>query len=91
MKYIFIIIIVIFAVYLFGQIDFELDSSFYKIESNDRLVNMWLDDLNNDGISEIFATYRTLQNNSWKLVQYDQNGDTLSVKRSISSRGLHFP
>ncbi|MCK5052542.1 MAG: T9SS type A sorting domain-containing protein [Candidatus Cloacimonetes bacterium] len=90
MKSAFIIIILIFTVYLFGQINFELDFSFFKIESNDRPVNIWLDDLNNDGISEIFVTYRTLLNNSWKLVQYDQNGDTLSVKNQSPQEDYIF-
>ena len=50
-----------------------------EIEPNDLLIDLWLDDLNNDGISEIFTSYRH-NYSSWKLVQYDQNGDVISIK-----------
>ncbi len=90
MKYILLIIISIFTVYLFGQIEFDLDFSFDEIEPNDLLIDLWLDDLNNNGISEIIVTYRNFQNNSWKLVQYDQNGDVLSVKNQYLQEGYNF-
>ncbi|RLD61276.1 MAG: hypothetical protein DRJ01_08200 [Bacteroidetes bacterium] len=89
MKYLLIIIISLLTIYLFGQIEFELDFSFDKIESNDILVDLWFDDLNSDGISEILATFRNYPI-SWMLVQYDQNGSILTVRNEDLPEEYNF-
>ncbi len=82
MKNFLLILILIFcSTLLFSQVNFELDFSFEKIDSDDELTNLQLFDYDYDGIDEIIVGY---QKYSWpesdgKCVIYNQIGDTLSV------------
>jgi hypothetical protein len=78
MKWIVFFIILVSVTFLFSQVNFELDFSFEKMDSDDSLTNLQLFDYNDDGIEEIVAFYRSSSyNNCWRMLCYTQNGSLL--------------
>jgi hypothetical protein len=78
----FIITFFLFIAILFSQVNFEYDFSFDRINPDDEYVNIWIDDLNEDGTDEIYASCRYSNDidsiNVWGIVTYDLNGEIVS-------------
>ena len=77
-KTIFFILFMNVCINIFCQVNFDLVCTLSKIHSEDEKVNVELFDYNYDGLDEIIVSYK--QDLLWRIVIYDQNGDTLGVK-----------
>ncbi len=81
-KYYLIVILFSALLNLFSQVNFEYDFSFERLNPDDGFINIWLDDLDEDGIDEIYASCRYSNDidsiNVWGIVTYDLNGEIVS-------------
>jgi len=87
LKILTIFIFIFFASALLAQVDFEYNFSFSKIDSEDELINIWLNDLNEDGIDEIYAGYRCINTGidlfRYRIVTYDLFGNIVTYFEQI--------
>jgi hypothetical protein len=82
MKKLFLIMILLYYSTLLSQVEFEYFSSFNKINPDYEYINIWFDDLNEDGENEIYAAYRyeNSQTNTFLsgFASYNMEGEVLS-------------
>jgi hypothetical protein len=65
---------------LCAQVDFELDFTMQKIDSEDQLIGLQILDLDNNNEDEIYAFYKNFdaEPDYCRLVKYNQNGGIVS-------------
>ncbi|MDA3812685.1 MAG: hypothetical protein PF570_00370, partial [Candidatus Cloacimonetes bacterium] len=74
-NHIFILIFIFCSTLLFTQVNFELDFSFEKIDSDDELTNLQLFDYDDNGTKDIVISYKSnIYNNCWRIICYSQTG-----------------
>jgi len=84
----FLFIFLILPCLLLSQVSFDLDFSLEKIDQDDEIVNLWLADYDEDNQDEIYISY--ISSDYWRLVVYNQIGDTLSVLNQSSTYEMKF-
>ncbi len=79
MKKIFLFyFIIMLGITINAQVNFDLDFTLLKNDANDKINNLWFDDLNNDGTEEIYLCCSNSETGSWYLNSYDFDGNLLS-------------
>lgn len=71
-----------------AEVSFDYQYSLPKVSDDDEVVNLWLADYDEDNQDEIYVSYNN--SNYWCLIEYNQNGDTLSVFTQLSTDELQF-
>ena len=92
-KIIFIFITLFFCVNLLSaQVNFEYQFSFDKLNITDHFETMQLYDYDNNGIQDLAVQYWDNSRDNWKIVIYDQIGDTLKTQyiNNIESSKFHL-
>ncbi len=88
---IFILILVFCSTLLFSQVNFELDFSFEKIDSDDELTNLQLFDYDNNGLEDVVISYKSdIYNNCWRIICYSQTGSILEIFFQENSENEFF-
>ncbi len=76
-KYILLIILICFTVHLFSQVNFEYIFNIEDPTPDDYLHNIWIDDLDNNGVDEMYVLYINYSEDNWKLYCLDFSGTVL--------------
>jgi len=74
-KNILLVIIINFSVILSSQVNFEFIFNIEDTSPDDVLRNIWIDDLDNNGVDEIYVLYTNHSDDNWKLSCLDLEGN----------------
>lgn len=77
MKTYFVLLFLLSMNILFSQVNFEFIFNIEDPAPDDYLKSIWIDDLNDDGVDEMYVLYINYSDDNWKLNCIDFNGVVL--------------
>ena len=86
--------VLIFFNTIFAQVGFNYNFSLDKVNPQDELVRIWVDDLDENGIDEIYAGYKYSYNLTntyeWRIITYNLNGEIISVSEQLNDIPIYL-
>lgn len=86
--YFFILLLVLINFICYAEISYDHQYSLSVPGTDDEIIDIWLADYDEDGEDHIYVTYYDYY--SWKLIEYDMFGDTISVFSELLSEYQQF-